>query len=43
MINKTAMDALIVEIKLYINQKLFEKGNITKEMYSKAKDMILKG
>jgi len=40
------IDALLdfeTEIKLHINQKLFEKGAITQEMYTKAKDLILKG
>lgn len=31
-----------IEIKLHINQKLFEKGYITEEMYESAKIIILK-
>ena len=29
------------EIKLHINRALYEKGIITEEMYTKAKDIIL--
>lgn len=29
-----------MKIKLHINQKLYEKGQITAEMYTKAKEMI---
>ena len=36
------MDLVIIEIKLHINRKLFEKGMITAEMHTKAKEMILK-
>lgn len=32
-----------IEVKLHINQKLFEKGFITEEMYQTAKAIILKG
>lgn len=31
-----------MKIKLHINQKLYEKGHITSEMYMKAKEMIYK-
>lgn len=31
-----------LEIKLHINNRLYETGNITKEMYNKAKEMIYK-
>lgn len=30
------------ELKLLINQRLYDKGCITAEMYTKAKSMILK-
>jgi len=40
--NETAMKLLIIEIKLHINQKLYQKGAITEEMYTRAKDLILK-
>jgi len=33
---------LIVEIKLSINRRLFEKGYITEEMHIKAKELIIK-
>ena len=42
-INKQAVDLLEIEIKLHINRRLYEKGCITEEMYTKAKEMILKG
>jgi len=32
---------LDTQIKLHINQRLFEKGLITEEMYEKAKNIIL--
>ncbi len=31
-----------MSIKLHINQKLYEKGCITTEMYTKAKELIYK-
>ena len=37
-----AMSTLVVEIKLSINRRLFEQGYITEEMYSKAKEAIIK-
>ena len=49
LVNKTentykqeAMTALTIEIKLSINNSLFEKGYITEEMYTRAKELILK-
>lgn len=30
------------ELKLHINQQLFDKGHITEDMYNKAKEMIYK-
>ena len=38
-----SMKALEVEIKLHINKRLYEVGLITEEMYSRAKEVILKG
>ena len=32
----------IIEIKLTVNKRLYEKGAITEDMYRKATDMILK-
>ena len=32
-----------VEIKLYINRRLYETGTITGEMYIRAKEVIMKG
>jgi len=40
--NSEAMSALLIEIKLSINCRLFEQGHITEEMYSKAKELIIK-
>jgi hypothetical protein len=40
--SKVVKNALI-EIKLYINQQLYNKGAITEEMYIKAKERIIKG
>lgn len=40
--NKIAMKSLLIEIKLSINHNLFEKGYITEEMYTKAKELIIK-
>ena len=34
---------LEVEIKLHINKRLYELGLITEEMYTRAKEIILKG
>ena len=36
------MNAFLVEVKLSVNHKLFEKGYITEEMYTKAKEIIIK-
>ena len=41
-INEDAVNLAIVEIKLYINHRLYSKGALTEEMYTKAKDIILK-
>ncbi|WP_173585611.1 hypothetical protein [Ruminiclostridium josui] len=39
--NEEAVKLVIVEVKLHINQRLFEQY-ITEEMYTKAKEIILK-
>ncbi|ACL76468.1 hypothetical protein [Ruminiclostridium cellulolyticum] len=41
-LNEDALKLVIVEVKLHINQRLFEQGYITEEMYTKAKEIILK-
>jgi hypothetical protein len=41
-VNENAVKAAIIEIKLYINRKLYQKGALTEEMYNKAKELILK-
>jgi len=41
-VKNSAMDELVIEIKLSINHRLFEQGYITDEMYSKAKELIIK-
>ncbi len=42
-LDEAAVKLVMVEVKLHINQRLFEQGYITEEMYTKAKDIILKG
>ena len=42
-INEAALKLAIIEIKLHINRKLYQKGALTEEMYTRAKEMILKG
>lgn len=37
-----AMNSFLIEVKLSINHKLFEKGYITEEIYTKAKELIIK-
>ena len=37
-----AMNSFLIEVKLSINHKLFENGYITEEMYTKAKELIIK-
>ena len=41
--NEEAVKLVIVEVKLHINQLLFEQGYISEVMYTKAKEIILKG
>jgi len=40
-INEAALELAIVEIKLHINQRLYQKGLLTDEMYIRAKELIL--
>lgn len=42
-LDKEAVKIVIIEVKLHVNQRLFEQGYITEEMYTKAKEIILKG
>ena len=37
-----AMNEFLIEVKLSVNHKLFEQGFITEEMYTKAKELIIK-
>jgi hypothetical protein len=41
-VNEVALKLVMIEVKLHINQKLYQKGAITEEMYTKAKELILK-
>lgn len=41
-VDQDALRLLVIEIKLYINQRLYQQGAITEEMYGRAKEMILK-
>lgn len=40
--NTKEMNSFLIEVKLSINHTLFEKGYITEEMYTKAKELIIK-
>lgn len=42
-LNQEAVNLVVIEVKLHINQRLFEQGYITEEIYTKAKEIILKG
>jgi len=42
-ITSNEVASAIIAIKMSVNQRLYEKGLITEEMYTRAKDMILKG
>lgn len=42
-INEDAVKLVLIEVKLHVNQRLFEQGYITEEMYTKAKEIILRG
>lgn len=37
-----AVASAIIAIKMSVNQRLYEKGVLTEEMYTRAKDIILK-
>ena len=41
-VNEVSKKEVILEIKLFVNQCLYEKGYITEEMFRKAKEIILK-
>ncbi len=41
-VNQIEMRRFENELKLLINQRLYDKGCITAEMYTKAKSLILK-
>lgn len=41
-INKNKTENLILEIKLTVNQKLYESEKISRDMYLKAKEVILR-
>jgi hypothetical protein len=42
-IDQEALKHAVIEIKLSVNRRLFEKNVITEEMYTKAKELILRG
>lgn len=42
LVNEAALEVAIIEIKLHVNLKLYQKGVLTEEMYTKAKELILK-
>lgn len=39
---KAAMKQFEIQLKIFVNQRLYEKGTITQEMYIKAKEYIMK-
>ena len=39
--NRERLSEFRMELKLLVNQRLFDKGHITEEMYIKAKKIIL--
>jgi len=41
-VNEDALKSVITELKLSVNQKLYQKGLLTDEMYTRAKELILK-
>jgi hypothetical protein len=41
-VNEHAMKLFVIEIKLHINQKLYQRGVLTEEMFTRAKELILK-
>ena len=40
--NEETVKTAIIAIKMRINQRLYEKGALTEEMYTRAKDIIIK-
>ena len=40
--NEDAQKRFLIEVKLHINTKLYEKGFLTEEMYMRAKELIVK-
>lgn len=40
-IDENALKYAVVEIKLFVNRRLFEKNAITEEMYMRAKELIV--
>ena len=42
-VNEAALNLAIIEVKLAINRRLYERKAITEEMYLRAKELILKG
>jgi len=41
-IDNSAVNLALIEIKLSVNQNLYNQGAITEEMYTKAKELIIK-
>ncbi len=39
---KKVMDEYEIQVKLHINERLYDKGFISQELYDKAKRMIIK-
>ena len=37
------VESILLETKLLINQRLYDKGAITEEMYTRAKEIFVKG
>jgi len=40
--NSSVAESIILETKLLINQRLYDRGAITEEMYTKAKEIFVK-
>jgi hypothetical protein len=41
-LNQDVLKLVIAEVKIHVNRRLFEQGYITEEMYTKAKEIILR-
>ncbi len=39
---KSAMNEFEIQVKLHINEQLYDKGLISQELYDKAKKIIIK-